>query len=161
MKRISHLTFSSSESVFHSATIVHSLSTCCFIHSDYRSLIGLRFNQTADRQLPTLGRVECSACQICSFDTTNTLTNTASSLSNDTHLRQLLTANYLDDQEAIVDINSYDQLDEIRNLQTSIAKLTIYTTNQTIPNYKYFQQADDTIQATAWYQRALKQPDAF
>ena len=32
------------------------------------------------------------------FDTTNTLTNTASSLSNDTHLRQLLTANYLDDQ---------------------------------------------------------------
>lgn len=95
------------------------------------------------------------------FDTTNTLTNTASSLSNDTHLRQLLTANYLDDQEAIVDINSYDQLDEIRNLQTSIAKLTIYTTNQTIPNYKYFQQADDTIQATAWYQRALKQPDAF
>ncbi|EAC5359605.1 sensor histidine kinase [Listeria monocytogenes] len=95
------------------------------------------------------------------FDTTNTLTNTASSLSNDTHLRQLLTANYLDDQEAIVDINSYDQLDEIRNLQTSIAKLTIYTTNQTIPNYKYFQQADDTIQATAWYQRALKQTDAF
>ena len=60
-----------------------------------------------------------------------------------------------------MDINSYDQLDEIRNLQTSIAKLTIYTTNQTIPNYKYFQQADDTIQATAWYQRALKQPDAF
>lgn len=95
------------------------------------------------------------------FDTTNTLTNTASSLSNDTHLRQLLTANYLDDQEAIVHINSYDQLDEIRNLQTSIAKLTIYTTNQTIPNYKYFQQADDTIQATAWYQRVSSNPMLF
>lgn len=95
------------------------------------------------------------------FDTTNTLTNTASSLSNDTHLRQLLTTDYANEQDAIADINKYAQLDEIKEMQTSIAKITIYTTNKTIPNYTYFQQVDPSIQETVWYQRAHTQPDSF
>lgn len=95
------------------------------------------------------------------FDTTTTLFNTASSLSNDTHLRELLTENYPEEQAAIAAISDYDNIDEIRNLQTAIASLTIYTTNTTIPHYKYFQPLDDTLKKSSWYQRALKQPDAF
>lgn len=95
------------------------------------------------------------------FDTTNTLNNTASSLSNDTHLRQFLTTNYETDISAIADIANYDQLDEIKKMQTSIANITIYTTNRSIPNYTYFQQVDDATRETIWYQKALVQPDAF
>lgn len=95
------------------------------------------------------------------FDTTTTLFNTASSLSNDTHLRELLTENYPEKQTAITAISEYDNIDEIRKLQTAIASLTIYTTNTTIPNYKYFQQVEPTIKESPWYQQALKQPDAF
>lgn len=95
------------------------------------------------------------------FDTTNTLTNSASTLSNDTHLRTILTTAFSEEQEAADTINEYERIDEIRSLQTSIADLTIYTTNETIPDYKFFRQADDAIKESLWYQRAMKQPDAF
>ncbi|MGF2126152.1 sensor histidine kinase [Enterococcus casseliflavus] len=95
------------------------------------------------------------------FDTTNTLTNSASTLSNDTHLRTILTTSFSEEQEAADTISEYERIDEIRSLQTSIADLTIYTTNETIPDYKFFRQADDAIKESLWYQRAMKQPDAF
>ncbi|WP_213337320.1 sensor histidine kinase [Enterococcus casseliflavus] len=95
------------------------------------------------------------------FDTTNTLTNSASTLSNDTHLRTILTTSFAEEQEAADTISEYERIDEIRSLQTSIADLTIYTTNETIPDYKFFRQADDAIKESLWYQRAMKQPDAF
>ncbi|MBO0425180.1 MULTISPECIES: sensor histidine kinase [unclassified Enterococcus] len=95
------------------------------------------------------------------FDTTNTLTNSASTLSNDTHLRTILTTAFSEEQEAVDTISEYERIDEIRSLQTSIADLTIYTTNETIPDYKFFRQADDAIKESLWYQRAMKQPDAF
>lgn len=95
------------------------------------------------------------------FDTTNTLTNSASTLSNDTHLRTILTTSFSEEQEAADTISEYELIDEIRSLQTSIADLTIYTTNETIPDYKFFRQADDAIKESLWYQRAMKQPDAF
>ncbi|MFS1009637.1 sensor histidine kinase [Enterococcus casseliflavus] len=95
------------------------------------------------------------------FDTTNTLTNSASTLSNDTHLRMILTTSFSEEQEAADTISEYERIDEIRSLQTSIADLTIYTTNETIPDYKFFRQADDAIKESLWYQRAMKQPDAF
>ena len=52
------------------------------------------------------------------FDTTNTLTNSASTLSNDTHLRTILTTSFSEEQEAADTISEYERIDEIRSLQT-------------------------------------------
>ena len=95
------------------------------------------------------------------FNTTNTFQNTAAMLSNDLELRDLLTENYLNEQDAILAINNYRVIDSIRDLQSSISNLNIYTTNQSIPNYKYFKQVDEKIRQTDWYQKASAQSSAF
>lgn len=95
------------------------------------------------------------------FNTTNTFLNTATTLSNDLNLRDLLTANYQTENEAIIAINNYLVLDNIRDLQPSMSTIKIYVTNESIPNYKYFTQVDDNIEKTEWYQKAYAQSSAF
>ena len=95
------------------------------------------------------------------YDTTSTLYNTANQLSIDTQLRQLLTNEFSQDSQAIEAINDYKQLHSIRQFQPAIAKIRIYSTNQTLPNYKDFVQANALVQKTDWFQKAISQPDAF
>ena len=95
------------------------------------------------------------------FNTTNTFLNTATTLSNDLNLRDLLTTSYQTENEAIVAINNYLVLDNIRDLQPSMSTITIYVTNETIPNYKYFTQVDESIEKTDWFQKAYTQSSAF
>lgn len=95
------------------------------------------------------------------FNTTNTFLNTATTLSNDLNLRDLLTTNYQTENEAIVAINNYLVLDNIRDLQPSMSTITIYVTNETIPNYTYFTQVDESIEKTDWFQKAYTQSSAF
>lgn len=95
------------------------------------------------------------------FDTTNILYNTSTSLSSDIDLRKILSNKYESKQEFINAANSYKRIKEVRYLQTSISDIKIYTTNETIPNYTYFQQADESIQQTEWFQRAMNRRDAF
>lgn len=95
------------------------------------------------------------------FDTTNTLYNTVFSLSNDTELRDLLSDDFETDLDAMQRIDDYRPIDEARNHQTAISKLTIYTTNDSLPNHRFIQAADGDIQQTDWYQRAMAQSSAF
>lgn len=95
------------------------------------------------------------------FNTTNTFLNTSTTLSNDLNLRDLLTTNYQTEKEAIIAINNYLVLDDIRDLQPSMSTIKIYVTNESIPNYKYFTQIDKNIEKTDWYQKAYKQSSAF
>lgn len=95
------------------------------------------------------------------FNTTNTFLNTATTLSNDLNLRDLLTTNYQTENEAIVAINNYLVLDNIRDLQPSMSTITIYVTNETVPNYTYFTQVDESIEKTDWFQKAYTQSSAF
>lgn len=95
------------------------------------------------------------------FNTTNTFLNTSTTLSNDLNLRDLLTTNYQTEKEAIIAINNYLVLDDIRDLQPSMSTIKIYVTNESIPNYKYFTQVDKNIEKTDWYQKAYTQSSAF
>lgn len=96
------------------------------------------------------------------FDTTNTLYNNVFSLSNDTELREILSTELTDEIEVMQLIDQYNAIDEIRNYQTSIAALTIYSTNEHLPNnYRFIQVANEEIQASEWYQRAMTQSNAF
>src|SRR5699024_2241017 len=95
------------------------------------------------------------------FDTTNTLYNTVFSLSNDTELRKLLSSQFETDLEAMESIDDYPAVEEARTYQTSISELTIYTTNESLPNHRFIQAANNSVQETAWYQRAMTQSSAF
>lgn len=95
------------------------------------------------------------------FDTTNTLYNTVFSLSNDTELRELLSSQFETDLEAMESIDDYPAVEEARKYQTSISELTIYTTNESLPNHRFIQAANNSVQETAWYQRAMTQSSAF
>lgn len=95
------------------------------------------------------------------FDTTNTLYNTVFSLSNNTELRALLSDDFDTDLEAMQSIDNFRAIEEARNHLTAISELTIYTTNDHLPNHRFIQAADEVIQETDWYQRAMTQSSAF
>lgn len=95
------------------------------------------------------------------FDTTNTFLTSASSLSSDTNLRTILTTDYSDLVAAIAAVDSYSELTEMKTLQTSISKLAIYTTNQTLPQRNYFVPVTTDILNAPWYQKAMSQSNAF
>lgn len=95
------------------------------------------------------------------FNTTNTFLNTSTTLSNDLNLRDLLTTNYQTENEAIIAINNYLVLNDIRDLQPSMSTIKIYVTNESIPNYTYFTQVDKNIEKTDWYKKAYTQSSAF
>ncbi|MGI6155542.1 MAG: sensor histidine kinase [Enterococcus lemanii] len=95
------------------------------------------------------------------FNTTNTLYTIAATLSNDTRLREILSTNYENEQLAINDMNHYQQIEEIIKLQPAIAELTIYTTNHSLPNYKYLKKIEASERQTNWFRQAQKQSNEF
>lgn len=95
------------------------------------------------------------------FESTKNLTNMAELMATDTELRQLLGQKYEDEDAARSAINSYQYLDRTLSQDTSIYQLRIYTSNTSIPNYKYFQQLTPALAKTAWVQEALERPDTF
>ena len=131
----------------------------------FGSVIGLYLVQDSNKQLAEnyqhLADLNAQRAKSVMFDTTNTIYNTALSLSNNLQLRELLSTHYTNENDAIRAVNAFSLIEEIRSMQTSIADLIIYTSNDTIPHYRYLTPIDDDIQRSPWYQQALTQSDAF
>lgn len=128
-------------------------------------LIGLYLVVDSTKQLTAnyqyLADLNAQRVKSVLFDTTNTLYNTVFSLSNDMELRDLLSEEFATDLEAMKVIDDYDAVEEARSRQTAISKLTIFSTNASLPDYRFIQAANEDIQQTAWYQQAMNQSSAF
>lgn len=79
----------------------------------------------------------------------------------DDDLEELLKADY--DSEAAFEeaANSLSLLDNLVYQTRAYYKVTIYTDNSTIHNYKQFRAATQEIQQTTWYRQAINQTGAF
>ena len=128
-------------------------------------LIGLYLVVDSTKQLTAnyqyLADLNAQRVKSVLFDTTNTLYNTVFSLSNDTELRDLLSDEFATDLDAMKVIDDYDAVEEARSRQTAISKLTIFSTNASLPDYRFIQAANEEVQQTAWYQQAMSQSSAF
>ncbi len=95
------------------------------------------------------------------FESTKNLSNIAQLMSTDTDLRKLLGEHYTDEDEAMHAITNYHYIDRMLSQDTSIYQLRVYTSNQTIPDYKYFRKIDEATAQNDWVKTALSRPDGF
>ncbi|MHC5248647.1 sensor histidine kinase [Enterococcus sp. LJL90] len=95
------------------------------------------------------------------FERTSSLKNDVASLSTDTELRSLLSQDYESETAARESLSQYDALTKLKQQDTSISSIRIYTTNLTIPDYQNFAQATTELQATDWFEQATVTPDSF
>ncbi|KAF1290783.1 sensor histidine kinase [Candidatus Enterococcus leclercqii] len=95
------------------------------------------------------------------FEATKNLSNIAQLMSTDTDLRKLLENHYQNEDEALNAINNYQYIDRTLSQDTSIYQLRVYTSNQTIPDYKYFRKIDKAASDSSWVKTAMKRPDVF
>ncbi|KAF1299498.1 histidine kinase [Enterococcus sp. JM4C] len=95
------------------------------------------------------------------FDTTNSFKRIAGYMSTDYELRNILSAVYTTEDEALLAENQYTYLNRLHKQETSIYNLTIYSTNKTLTEYKSFSYATPAIQSTTWFKQATSQPNEF
>lgn len=95
------------------------------------------------------------------LNTTNMAENTASYLSNDTQLRDILATTFKNENDARYQINNFNYLYRLKQQEPAIYNITIYSTNPTIPNYKFFHFSNDEIKLQEWYKKANNQPNSF
>ncbi|WP_265458115.1 sensor histidine kinase [Enterococcus sp. HY326] len=95
------------------------------------------------------------------FERTSSLKNDVASLSTDTELRSFLSQDYESETAARESLSQYDALTKLKQQDTSISSIRIYTTNLTIPDYQNFAQATTELQASEWFKQATVTPDSF
>lgn len=95
------------------------------------------------------------------FEATTTLKNIATSMATDSELRTLLSTDFSSPSEANAAINSYAYIDRIEKQETAVKSITIYTTNQSISNYKNFSYLSDSLSKENWTIQGLAQPEEF
>lgn len=95
------------------------------------------------------------------FDVTTNIYNISEDLATDTDLRALLSSQYSTDVEARSACGRYQRLDRIFRTESALSSLTIYTINDTIPNYGQIISADEDTRQQDWFLKASSQANVF
>lgn len=95
------------------------------------------------------------------FEITTQIHNISENLSLNATLRNILEEDYKWKNDFLASANEFSGMDNYMNNYAEIDNILIYTDNPTIPAYKQYIPADDTIKKQDWYQRAIKQSSAF
>ncbi len=95
------------------------------------------------------------------LDATMNAYNIAEKLSSDPELLTLLNRNYETIRDKIQYLDGYKGLDKALANTASISHLAIYTPNETIGNYSYYQTFSSQDKNSSWYGKAQKSAAPF
>lgn len=95
------------------------------------------------------------------YDISSTLYNISEEVLNESTLMDILTRDYVNQQEAYIAFDQYRKLDNYR-YHAAISNITIYTTNPSIhANYGIVSPVTEGVEETQWYQKAANQLSPF
>lgn len=95
------------------------------------------------------------------LDATMNAYNISEQLASDTELLTLLNRDYETIRDKIQYLDSYHGLDQALASTASISHLTIYTPNETLGNYSYYQTFSSHDKNSRWYDKAQKSAAPF
>lgn len=75
--------------------------------------------------------------------------------------KEILKTDYESTLDFVKQVNKISDIDSIVYNYTQISGIYIYTDNPTVTNYKQYNMVTDVIADQEWYQRAMKQSNAF
>ena len=95
------------------------------------------------------------------FELTKQIYTIAEDLASDDNLQQLLTSEYKDKNDFLVNANKYENIRKYLNNYQILDSITIYSENPSVRKYEQFDTVNNTIKAEEWYKKAVSQTSAF
>ncbi len=95
------------------------------------------------------------------FDLTTNFYNLSEDIVSDTELQQLLGNSWDNELEARLAAQNYNRITKIRQQDTSIASISIYTFNEQIAGYGDFNAITGEIAKTSWFRKASSTSAVF
>lgn len=95
------------------------------------------------------------------LDMTADTYNIATTLASDKDLLALLSEDYSSFDEGFQAVGNYEGFKNILSQTSTINRISVYTTNTTIPEYNHIYQLTEEIEKTSWYEQALSHSTPF
>ena len=95
------------------------------------------------------------------FEITTQVYNISENLIFDENIKEILSTNYEQRTNLIQKAGNLTVVDNNAQNHAEIEGIEIYTDNPTFTDYKQFYKADDDIQKSDWYQKAISQSSVF
>jgi two-component system sensor histidine kinase YesM len=95
------------------------------------------------------------------FELTKQIYTIAEDLASDDNLQQLLTSEYKDKNDFLVNANKYENIRKYLNNYQILDSITIYSENPSVQKYEQFDTVNNTIKSAEWYKKAISQTSAF
>ncbi len=95
------------------------------------------------------------------FEITTQVSNISEDLAYNRGVRDMLSGSHDREGQRLLQAGEATAIDNYENTHAEIASIEIYTDNPGFTDYKQFRRAGEELQASFWYQRALKKQDAF
>ncbi len=95
------------------------------------------------------------------FELTKQIYTIAEDLASDDNLQQLLTSEYKDKNDFLVNANKYENIRKYLNNYQILDSITIYSENASVQKYEQFDTVNNTIKSEEWYKKAISQTSAF
>ena len=104
---------------------------------------------------------DCLRVRSIMFDLTTNLYNVSEDLVYDNQLQTLLQTQWSSAEEARAAVVSYTRLQTLKQKDTSISSISIYTFNDTLAGFGDFLSVDDDLQKRTWFSKASSSPVVF
>lgn len=95
------------------------------------------------------------------FEMTTQVYNISENLVFDANIKEILSANYTQREKLVEKAGNLTVVDNYAQNYAEIESIEIYTDNPTFTDYKQFYRADEKIQNTDWYCKAISQSSVF
>lgn len=95
------------------------------------------------------------------FEITTQIYNISEELAFDESVRNVISGNYYIRSNLVQKASTVTVLDNYEYNYAEIEEIEIYTDNPTFMDYKQFYKADEAIQETEWFQKAINQSSVF
>ena len=95
------------------------------------------------------------------FEMTTQVYNISENLVFDANIKEILSANYTQREKLVEKAGNLTVVDNYAQNYAEIESIEIYTDNPTFTDYKQFYRADENLQNTDWYCKAISQSSVF